>query len=371
MPGPLNGVRVLDLTTTIMGPYATQILADQGADVIMIETSELGTSRVLGGGPHEELSGVALNLLRNKRSIIVDLKSEQGKADIRRLVATADVVIASLRPGALERLGFDYETLREFKEDLIYCQAQGFPLTSPLRDAAAYDDVIQAASGITSMTYRTYGQRYLIPTVIADKVSGVKIAQAVSAALFQRERTGNGTHIEIAMNRATTAFLLVEHCTLGITEPPMGEVGYKRLLLPERQPHATLDGHIHVLPYKPENYDELFATVDWPELRDRSRYETHGAMAENGDTLYPDISRVLATRTTADWLEFCFEHSIPASEVREIEDLIAEYPVAEHPVAGRYRVIDSGAYFDGKGPDVRRHAPLPGEHTDELLAALD
>ena len=354
-----------------MGPYATQILADQGADVIMVESAEPDTNRYMGGGPHEHLSGVALNLLRNKRSIVLDLKSEEGNAAIRRIVPTCDVVVATMRPAALERLGLGYESLRAIKPDLIYCQAQGFPLVSTDRESPAYDDVIQAAAGVADITQRVYGEGYLLPTIFADKVSGVKMAQAITAALFQRERTGKGAHVEIAMTRATTSFLLVEHGSLGITEPPMGEPGYSRIMTPERRPHPTVDGMIHVLPYKPHHYDALFDAVDWPELRDRSRYATPGDALKNGHALYADVRRVIATRTTAHWLEFCRERSIPATNVGRLDDLIAELPVARHPVAGGYRVIDSGAYFDGESTELRRHAPLPGEHTDEVLGSLD
>lgn len=371
MAGPLDGIRVLDLTRVIMGPYATQILADQGADVIMVESADPDTNRYMGGGPHEQLSGVALNLLRNKRSVVLDLKSDHGKAAIRRLVPTCDVVVATMRPAALERLGLDYESLRELKGDLIYCQAQGFPLVSTDREAPAYDDVIQAASGVADITQQVYGEGYLLPTIFADKVSGVKMAQAITAALFQRERTGKGAHVEIAMNRATTSFLLVEHGSLGITEPPMGKPGYARIMTPERRPHPTKDGMIHVLPYKPHHYDDLFAAVDWPELRDRSRYASPNVALLNGPSLYADVRRVIATRTTAEWLDFCRERSIPSTNVGRLDELIAELPVAEHPVAGGYRVIDSGAYFDGEGTELRRHAPLAGEHTDEVLGSLE
>lgn len=367
MTGPLDGVRVLDLTRVVMGPYATQILADQGADVIMVESAEPDTNRYMGGGPHPELSGVALNLLRNKRSIVLDLKSDEGKAALRRLVPTCDVVVATMRPAALERLGIDYESLRGLKEDLIYCQAQGFPLVSSDREAPAYDDVIQAAAGVADITRQVYGEGYLLPTIFADKVSGVKMAQAITAALFQRERTGKGSHVEIAMTRATTSFLLVEHGSLGITEPPMGAPGYVRIMTPERRPHPTKDGLIHVLPYKPHHYDDIFGTVDWPGLEDRSRYASPEQALKNGPSLYVDVRRVMATRTTGEWLDFCRERSIPSTSVGRLEDLIAELPVAEHPVAGGYRVIDSGAYFDGAAAELRRHAPLPGEHTAEIL----
>lgn len=353
-----------------MGPYATQILADQGADVIMIENAEPDTNRIMGGGPHDELSGVALNLLRNKRSVVLDLKSEEGRAAVRKIAATCDVVVASMRPAALERLGVAYEQLRELREDLIYCQAQGFPLASPERDAAAYDDVIQAASGVADISQQVYGEGYLLPTIFADKVSGMAMAQAISAALFQRERTGKGCHIEVAMQRTASSFLLVEHGSKGITEPPMGEPGYARIMTTERRVHPTADGFIHVLPYQPKHYDALFAAVDWPELADRSRYANHRDALENSTSLYRDVRRVMATRTTDEWMAFCAERSIPAARVATLHDLIERLPVEQHPVAGGYHLTDTGAYFDGQGAKLRRHAPLLGADTDDVLRDL-
>ncbi|MFV0535285.1 MAG: CaiB/BaiF CoA transferase family protein [Cumulibacter sp.] len=369
MAGPLDGIRILDLTRVVMGPYATQILADQGADVIMVESPKPDTNRYMGGGPHEDLSGVALNLLRNKRSIVLDLKSDEGRAAVRALVPTCDVVVATMRPKALEKLGLDYDTLREIKPDLVYCQAQGFPLASQNRDAPAYDDVIQAATGVADITEAVYGEGYLLPTIFADKVSGLQMSQAITAALLKRERTGAGSHVELAMNRATTSFLLVEHGSLGITEPPMGKPGYARIMTPERRPHPTKDGMIHVLPYTPNHYDDIFGTVDWPELKDRSRYANPGKALLNGPSLYADIRRVMATRTSAEWLEFCRERSIPSTNVGRLEDLVAQLPVVQHPVAGGYRVTDTGAYFDGEGAELRLHAPMPGEHNDEILGS--
>lgn len=353
-----------------MGPYATQILADQGADVIMIENAEPDTNRIMGGGPHDELSGVALSLLRNKRSVVLDLKSEEGRAAVRKIAATCDVVVASMRPAALERLGVAYEQLRELREDLIYCQAQGFPLASPERDAAAYDDVIQAASGVADISQQVYGEGYLLPTIFADKVSGMAMAQAISAALFQRERTGKGCHIEVAMQRTASSFLLVEHGSKGITEPPMGEPGYARIMTTERRVHPTADGFIHVLPYQPKHYDALFAAVDWPELADRSRYANHRDALENSTSLYRDVRRVMAMRTTDEWMAFCAERSIPAARVATLHDLIERLPVEQHPHAGGYHVTDTGAYFDGEGAYLRRHAPLLGADTDEVLRDL-
>ena len=233
--GPLAGIRILDLTRVVMGPLATQVLADQGADVILVEANGGDTNRVMGPGPHPELSGVALNLLRNKRSIDVDLKSDEGMALIHRLVKTCDVVMATMRPQVLTRLGLDYEALSAIKPDLIYCQAQGWPIGSERAEEPAYDDIIQAASGVSDIMERVSGEPGLVPTIFADKVSGLVMAQAVSAALFHRARTGEGQHIEVPMQQATGAFILVEHGSGAISEPPhhapgKPAAGYPRIL---------------------------------------------------------------------------------------------------------------------------------------------
>lgn len=371
MSGPLEGVRVLDLTRVVMGPYATQILADQGADVIIVEDAELDTNRLMGGGPHDEMSGVALNLLRNKRSIVLDLKSAEGMAALRRLIESCDVMVASMRPGALERLGLDYERVREVRPDIVYCQAQGFALTSPERDAAAYDDIIQAASGVADITERVLGEGYLLPTIFVDKTSGIFMAQAISAALFQRERTGRGAHIEVAMQRAASSFLLVEHGSRAIPEPPLGPPGYSRIMTRERRVHPTKDGRIHVLPYHPGHYDELFGSVDWPDLKDRSRWADRRLILQNSDSLYRDVRRLMPTRTTDEWMKFCATRSIPAARVATLESLVGDLPVTEHPEVGRYRLTDAAAYFDGDGAELRRHAPMLGADTDEVLRDLD
>lgn len=313
---------------------------------------------------------MALNLLRNKRSVVLDLKTAEGKRDVQRIAATCDVVVATMRPAALERLGVSYEQLREHRADLIYCQAQGFPLTSAERDSAAYDDVIQAASGVADISRRVYGEGYLLPTIFADKVSGMAIAQAITAALFQRERTGEGCHIEVAMQRAASSFLLVEHGSKGITEPPMGPAGYARIMTKERRVHPTLDGMIHVLPYHPAHYDDLFGTVEWPDLKDRSRYARPGDSMENSDSLYADVRRVMATKTTDEWMTFCAERSIPAARVATLESLVDALPVVEHPAAGSYHLTDTAAYFDGEGATLRNHAPLHGADTDAVLDEL-
>jgi crotonobetainyl-CoA:carnitine CoA-transferase CaiB-like acyl-CoA transferase len=375
-PGPLEGVRVLDLTRVIMGPLATQILADQGADVIMIEATGGDTNRVMGPGPHPELSGIALNLLRNKRSAALDLKTEAGISAVHRLVATCDVVVATMRPRVLARLGLDYPTLAGLKPDLVYCQAQGFPMDGPRADEPAYDDIIQAASGVSDMMERVWGQPALLPTIFTDKVCGLAIAQAVTAALFHRERTGEGQHIEVAMQETTAAFMLAEHGSGAISEPPVSfddapAAGYPRVLSPERRPHPTRDGQVHLFPYLPKHYAAIFGEAGIPGAADDPRYADQRSALRNSDSLYRDIRAIAPLHTTDEWLAYCEHAGIPATRVATLQDLVDDLPLQRHPTAGDYRVIPQMARFSRTPGSVRRPAPLIGEHTDEVLAQLE
>jgi crotonobetainyl-CoA:carnitine CoA-transferase CaiB-like acyl-CoA transferase len=373
--GPLAGIRVLDLTRVVMGPLATQILADQGADVIMVEAKNGDTNRVMGPGPHPELSGIALNLLRNKRSITVDLKTPEGLETVHRLVATCDVVVSTIRPRVLVRLGIDYATLSRIKPDIVYCQAQGFPLDGPRANDPAYDDILQAATGAADMMERVWGQSALLPTIFTDKVCGLVIAQAVVAALFHRERSGEGQHIEVAMSEATGAFTLVEHGSGAIAEPPVAfdgkpAAGYPRVLSPERRPHPTKDGQVHLFPYLPKHYAAIFGIAGFEGAADDPRYADERATLRNSDSLYRDIRSVAPRHTTEEWLEFCHGADIPATRVATLQDLVDDLPIVTHPVAGPYRLIPQMARFSRTQGELRHDAPLIGEHTDEVMTEL-
>jgi crotonobetainyl-CoA:carnitine CoA-transferase CaiB-like acyl-CoA transferase len=358
-----------------MGPLATQVLADQGADVILVEAPGGDTNRVMGPGPHPELSGIALNLLRNKRSIDVDLKSDEGRAAIRAIVPQCDVVVATMRPQVLERLGLDYASLRDLRPDLVYCQAQGFPLASDRAGEPAYDDIIQAASGVADMVERVTGEPSLLPTIFADKVCGLVMAQAIVAALFHRERTGEGQHVEVPMQQATAAFMLAEHGSGAIAEPPVNEpgrpaAGYPRVLSPERRPHPTKDGLVHLFPYLPKHYARLFGTEGATSAEHDVRYVDQRATLIHSDSLYRDVRTLGPSRTTQEWLEFCRAEGIPATRVATLQDLVDDLDLTVHPSVGSYRVLPQMANFSQTPGGVRRHAPLIGEHTDEVLAEL-
>ncbi len=365
--GPLAGVRVLDLTAVIMGPLSTQILGDLGADVITIEDRAGDTNRSMGPGPRPRMSGVSLNLLRNKRSVGLDLKDQRGRAAFLRIAESCDVVITNLRPGPLGRLDLTYDDVCEVRPDVIFCQAHGYPSDSDQADAPAYDDIIQSASGIGALFERQGHEPSLLPTLVADKVSGLTIANSVMAALFHRERTGDGQFVEIPMIDVMRSFVLVEHGAGAIPEPPLDTAGYRRILTPQRRPQQTADGWINVLPYTDAHYHALFRAGGRDDLLDDPRIATREARIENSDSLYAEVAAILQSRTTDEWLSFCAEEGVPSTRAATLDDLVDDLPLAEHPIAGQYRQIPPPVRFAETPATIRRHAPTAGQHGREIL----
>lgn len=368
--GALHGIRVLDLTSVIMGPYATQILGDLGADVITVEAANGDTSRFMSPGPHPQLSGIALNLLRNKRNLSIDLKRPEGRDVALRLAASCDVFVTNLRPGPLARLGLSYKDVQMARPDVVYCQAQGFPSDSPQADSPAYDDIIQAASGVADASRRTSGVPLLTPTVLADKVSGLSIVYSILAALFHRERTGLGQHIEVPMVDVLSSFVLVEHGAGAIARPPTQSAGYRRILTPNRRPQRTLDGWIAVLPYSKDHYDALFQAGGRSDLLGDERYATGSARVANSHFLYGEIHAIIATKSSAEWLELCESVGIPVTLVADLDDLVDSLPDSEHPIGGTYKTIPSPVRFSRTPASVRLPAPTMGQHNRELLGEV-
>ena len=367
MAGALKGIRVLDLTSVVMGPMATQILGDLGADVITVESARGETNRAMGPGPHSALSGTSLNLLRSKRNIALDLTHPDGHDVFMRLAATCDVFVTNLRPSSLGRLRLTYDEVRHARPDVIYCQAHGFPTDTDRANDPAYDDIIQSATGVADAARRAYGEPRLVPILVADKVAGLTIVYAVLAALFHRERSGEGQHIEVPMTQAMTAFMLVEHGAGGVSQPPTGPAGYQRILTPERRPQRTADGWINVLPYSRQQYDTLFAAGGREDLLGDARYADGRARIANSDFLYQQVRAILVQRTTGEWLAFCRDNEIPATPVVTLEELLAEQPVMTHPLAGNYRHIRPAARLAATPMRASRPAPLPGQHNHEVL----
>lgn len=368
---PLSGIRVFDLTSVIMGPLATQVLGDMGADVITVEPPQPSLNRMMSAGPALGLSGIALNLLRNKRSIVIDLSEEAGKDVASRLAASCDVFVSNLRGASLERLGLAYDDLRPLRPDIIYCQAQGYPSESAEAEEPAYDDVIQAATGFAHLGLLVNGSPSLVPTIVADKVAGLVMAQNILAALVRKGRSGQGAHIEVPMTEAVTSFVLVEHGAAATAVPPQGPAGYPRIMTPNRKPAATRDGWVHVLPYSRRNFNDLFEVGGRADLVDDPRTETPQGRLQNSSDLYLQIAAILKDRTTAEWITFCRDQGIPASPVRTLDELVESQPVLAHPQAGLYHANRTLGRFDNATePRVRHHAPLQGENSREILCEL-
>jgi crotonobetainyl-CoA:carnitine CoA-transferase CaiB-like acyl-CoA transferase len=368
--GPLAGVRVLDMSSVVMGPFATQIFGDLGADVVCVEDDKGDTNRVMGHGPEPGMSGVSLNLLRNKRNVCLDLKHPDGREAFMRLAATADVVVTNLRPGPLQRLRLTYHDLVAVRPDVIMCQAHGWPSSSDAADLPAYDDIIQSSSGIADAFTLQSGSPQLAPTLVADKVAGMTIAYAVMAALFHRERTGQGQHIEVPMIDALTAFTLVEHGCSAIPEPKCGPAGYPRILTANRRPLESADGHVSVLPYSARDYDAIFREGGRLELVGDARVQTIRLRLANAASLYADLIPVIALRTTAFWVDFCRQHDIPCAAVRTLEELVDELPLEQHPFVGLYRQIPPPVRFSATPASIHRHAPRHGQHGREVLSEV-
>jgi crotonobetainyl-CoA:carnitine CoA-transferase CaiB-like acyl-CoA transferase len=367
---PLDGIRILDLSSVVMGPLATQLLADQGADVIVVEDRRGDTNRSMGPGPHPDLSGVSLNLMRNKRSLGLDIRDERGHAVLLELVERCDVVVTNLRPGSRARARVTYDDLRSVRPDLVYCAATGHPADGPDADRPAYDDVIQAASGLVDLTERVGLAASLLPTLVADKTAGLVVANVVTAALLHRERTGLGGEYGVAMSEVMRAYVLAEHGAAAVPEPPLGPSGYQRILNPLRRPQRTADGRINVLPYEREHYETIFRIGGRDDLIGDERVLTRRSRLANGESLYRDVAEILERRPTAEWLDVLRSAGIPVSEVATVDDLLDGLPLAEHPYAGSYRVVPPLTGRSASPGDVRRPAPLHGEHGREILAEL-
>jgi crotonobetainyl-CoA:carnitine CoA-transferase CaiB-like acyl-CoA transferase len=373
--GPLAGIRVVELATVVMGPFGAQILGDLGAEVVKVETGGGDGSRAMGGGPHPELSGIALNLHRNKRSLGLDLKDPRGRAVLLRLLADADVLITNLRPGPLRRLGLDHAAIGADFPRLVYCQAQGFRTSSPEADLPAYDDIIQALSGFPQLNAMGFDAMHFVPSTVADKVAGMFIAQGVLAALVARSVTGEGQRVEVPMFDAALAFNLVEH--LSRAAVPGGPAGYNRVLTAHRGPHRTADGWVAMLPYTDAHWTALFTAVGEEHLLEHEWFADHRARLAHADEVYGLLASILVRKSTAEWVAIGTEIGVPVSVVPRLQEIVDE-PAhhrgvlrdAEHPVVGPFRSIAQPVVFERSGQRAFDPAPLVGEHTEAVLAEL-
>jgi crotonobetainyl-CoA:carnitine CoA-transferase CaiB-like acyl-CoA transferase len=379
MSGALDGVRIVDLTSVGMGPMATQLLADMGADVVKIEGAEGDVFRHVTPQRHHGMGHPHLNLNRNKRSVVLDLKTQGGMANLLALIASADVFISNMRAPAMRRLGLDAETLTKKYPKLIYCGCYGYSEKGPYAGRAAVDDTIQAACGLAWLQGDAGNEppRY-VKSVVADKVLALYVAQAVTAALFARERTGKGQAVEVPMFECMVSFLAVEHLAGKTFVPPEGPTGYSRLLNPFRRPFQTTDGYIGVVPYTDGQWRRFFEIIGAPELARDERYRTQAARSRHFGQLYEIIDVALKQKSTAEWIALLKDADIPFAPVNSLDALLDDPHLAaigfwrklEHPTEGALIQAGLPISFSLTPMEVRRHAPGIGEHTEEVLVEI-
>jgi crotonobetainyl-CoA:carnitine CoA-transferase CaiB-like acyl-CoA transferase len=378
MSGPLAGVRVVDLTMAVLGPVATQILGDMGADVIKIETPQGDPVRGLGPARHPGMGAYFLGINRNKRSVVLDLKQPPAHAALLKLVATADAFVHNMRLGAAARLGLDYPSLRAHNPRLVYAAATGFNKEGAYRDRPSFDDVIQGESGLAALNGVDGEPRY-VPMAVCDKVCGYALASAVGMALFHRERTGEGQEVHVPMLETMVAFNLVDHLWHGVLAEPEKGLGYPRMLTPHRRPFPTRDGHVCILATTDLQWRHLFAALDCPELIDDDRFATIASRTDNIDALYRIVIERMRTRTTAEWRDRLDRFDVPNGVVIDLDGLLADpylrdtgfFAPVEHPSEGKMLTMAIPAAFSASpGERWRRPPPRLGEHTAEVLREL-
>ena len=372
MTGPLHGIRVVDLTAMVMGPYCTQIMADMGADVIKVEPPAGDNTRYISVGPAPGMSGVFVNVNRGKRSVVLDLRTEQGAAALWALIADADVFIHSMRAKAIDRLGFGYEAVAQANPSIVYTNCYGYSRRGPEADRPAYDDTIQAECGLPHVQEQLTGEASYVGTIIADKVGGLTALYATMMALFHRERTGEGQEVEVSMFETMAAFMLVEHANGAMFDPPLGPAVYPRTVAPNRRPYATKDGHIAALIYNDKHWDAFVGAVQPAWATDE--YATLADRARHIDTVYGLIAETLAERTTADWLELFRELEIPAAPIHSPGALFDDphlaavglFETVQTP-HGPVRFPGVPTWFSRTPGHVAGYAPELGADTAEVL----
>jgi crotonobetainyl-CoA:carnitine CoA-transferase CaiB-like acyl-CoA transferase len=375
--GPLDGVRILDLTSVVMGPFGTQILAGLGAEVIKVESPEGDNMRHVGPMRHPGMGHIFLHANRGKRSVVLDLKKPAARDALLRMAQNADVLISNVRPAAMKRLGLDYATVAARNPRLVYVSCCGFAQRGPYAAKPAYDDLVQGAAGIPWLM-QEYGAATpcYAPVTLVDRLTGLHAAYAVAAALYARERTGKGQAVEVPMFEAAVQFVLGDHMG-GLTfDPPIGDAGYARLLTAHRRPYETSDGHLCLLIYNDKQWKSFLTAIGEPERFERDeRFATQTNRARHIDEVYAYVAEVMRKRTTAEWQKLLDEADIPHQPMNSPADILADPHlratgfIAEetHPTEGRLRRLGTPTSWSGTPPGVPTPAPRFGEHTVEVL----
>ena len=373
--GPLAGVRVVDLTAMVMGPYCTQIMADMGADVIKVESPEGDNARYISVGPAPGMSGVFVNVNRGKRGIVLDLRRDEDKITLRKLIEQADVFIHSMRAKAIAKLGFSYEDVSAIKPSIVYTNCYGYGRRGPDRDLTAYDDTIQAECGLPAVQQMLTGEANYVGTIIADKVAGLTALYATMMALFHRQRTGEGQEVEVSMFETMASFMLVEHANGAMFDPPLGPAIYHRAVARNRRPYRTKDSHISALIYNDKQWNAFIAAVQpaW----NSDAFATLELRARQIDTVYALLADTMKERTTAEWLALFRAHDIPAAPLRTPDELFSNPHLN---AVGLFETVDTKhgptrfpgvpTWFSRTPGRVAGGAPQLGEDTEQVLQEM-
>lgn len=373
--GPLTGLRVVDLTAMVMGPYCTQIMADMDADVIKVEPPEGDNTRYISVGPAPGMSGVFANVNRGKRSVVLDLRTDAGKTALRALIASADVFVHSMRFKAITKLGFDYDAVSALNPKIVYANCYGYSRRGPAADLPAYDDTIQAECGLPAVQQMLTGEANYVGTIMADKVAGLTLLYATMMALFHRERTGEGQEVEVGMFETMASFMLVEHANGALFDPPLGPAFYPRAVAPNRRPYRTSDGYVSALIYNDKHW-ALFVDAVKPAWAS-AELATLAQRARQIDAVYGLLAGTFLERTTEEWLTLFRQLGIPAAPLRTPDELFDnqhlqaigffETVVSEH---GPVRFPGIPTWFSRTRGHVAGPAPGLGDHTRVVLDEL-
>lgn len=375
--GPLSGVRVVDLSAVLMGPYATQILADHGADVIKVESPDGGDStRQIGPSRHPGMGPLFLNLNRGKRSVVLDLKQPAGLAAMHRLLAGADVFMHNLRPASIDGLGLGYEQVRAIRPGIVWCGMYGYGEGGPYAGRPAYDDLIQGAVGIAELQARaSQGPPRYVPLVIADRMAGLHAVHSISMALYAREKTGRGCRIDVPMFETLASVVLGDHLYARTFEPAEGGTGYVRLLSPGRRPYATRDGHICALVYNDGQWRRFLQAIEREDLLGDDRFANLSSRTRHIDHVYGFLAEVLAGHRNAEWLALFERIDVPAMPLNSVDSLLDDPHIqavellarVEHPTEGSLQLPRVPVDWTDHRPGPIAPAPRLGEHTVAVL----
>ena len=379
MSGPLAGITVVDLTTVVMGPYATQILGDLGASVIKVEAPGGDNVRHVGPMKNRGMGHMFLHLNRNKKSIVLDLKQPAGRDALLRIAATADVLIYNIRPQAMQRLRLAYADVAAVNPRIIYVGAYGFGQQGPYAARPAYDDLIQGMSGLPWLMQQAGAAepRY-IPATLADRIVGLHAVYAVTAALYHRERTGEGQAVEVPMFECMSQMILGDHFGGRTFDPPLGAAGYARVLAPQRRPFRTQDGYVCVLMYNDKQWQSFFRLIGHEDLyRDDPRFNSHENRSARIDEVNAFVAGEMVKRPTTEWLATLMDADIPAARMNSIDDVIDDEHLTgtgftgfeQHPSEGRLRTTRAATQWSRTPPVPQCGAPRLGEHGAAVLRA--